>query len=431
VSWLFLDLKSPVLFRDGRSYDSTTIGRSTAHPMPQAVLGALRAHVGRALGFDWNFGRAPSRITDLLGTPDRPGSLRIAGPYYARTIEDGLALQPLFARPADLVAFPHLDRRRMGLRMEHPLRPGSVPATSVSAPAGMTKPLLPVLHVPAESKKKPLDKDDLPAYLTPNETLYWLRQASATPKPRGENVPEVPGPCRDLRVNVDIGKALTAEDQMLYTTERLAMPVEPGKHGSFVERTYGYALRVEADSDVEPLVEGIWRIGGKGGAVVARVVPLDSELDAWRGQVLADLADRPRFRWVLTTPGLFANGFRPDFVQPDGTAVFPGTTARVRLVAAVVDRPIPYSGWDLQHPGRESGRGRATGAPRPTRLFVPPGSVYFFEANTPADARAVVEACWGRSLFAPRGAMDRAAAIDVACGLCTGLFGPWDTYGDA
>jgi CRISPR-associated protein Cmr3 len=419
-----------VLFRDGRSYDATNIGSSTAHPMPQAVLGALRARVGRALGFDWDFARATPRVTELVGTPERPGAIRILGPFYARAREtdEGLVVESLFARPADLVAFPDPDPWRTDRRREHPLRPGAVPDTAVNLPSGMSTTLLPLRHRPALSGRKPLELDQVPAYLTLDEMRYWLLHASSAPEIRGRNVPEVPDPERDIRVHVAISPQGTARDQMLFSAERITMPVEPpDTRGAFGDTRYGYALDIEG-ADAAALLEGSWRIGGKGGAVIARAAQLGEATASWLPSVLDALAAHTCFRWVLTTPGLFADGFRPDFVQADGTAMFPGTTVRVALVAAAVGRPIGYSGWDLQHPGRESGRGRSTGAPRPTRLFVPAGSVYFFRAETPGDARAVVEACWGKSLFTNPKLVDRAAAIDAACGLCTGLFGPWEPY---
>jgi CRISPR-associated protein Cmr3 len=431
MTWVFLDLTSPVLFRDGRSYDATNIGSSTAHPMPQAVFGALRARVGRALGFDWDFARATPSVTELVGTPERPGAIRISGPFYARAREtaEELVVEPLFARPADLVAFPDPDPWRTDRRGEHPLRPGAVPDTAVSLPAGMSTPLLPLRHRPAPSGRKPLELDEVPSYLTPDEMRYWLLHASSTPEIRGRNVPEVPDPERDVRVHIAISPQGTAKDQMIFSAERIAMPVEPpDARGAFGDARYGYVLGVEGAGDAAALLEGSWRIGGKGGAVIAHTARLGEATTSWLPGVLDALGGRTGFRWVLTTPGLFAHGFRPDFVQPDGTAVFPGTTVRVALVAATVGRPIGYSGWDLQHPGRESGLGRATGAPRPTRLFVPAGSVYFFRAETPADARAVVEACWGKSLFTEPELVDRTVAIDAACSLCAGLFGPWDLY---
>lgn len=62
-----------------------------------------------------------------------------------------------------------------------------------------------------------------------------------------------------------------------------------------------------------------------------------------------------RFRLLLTTPGILADGWRP-----------PGVPAT--LVAATVRRPETASGWDL-----------LTGRPKPAQRVAPAGSVYWFD----------------------------------------------------
>ena len=57
-----------------------------------------------------------------------------------------------------------------------------------------------------------------------------------------------------------------------------------------------------------------------------------------------------------------------------------------RLVAACISKPIHFSGWDLGEQG-----------PKPTLVAVPAGSVYYFEADTDEDARALVGALHSRT----------------------------------
>lgn len=68
-----------------------------------------------------------------------------------------------------------------------------------------------------------------------------------------------------------------------------------------------------------------------------------------------------RFRLLLTTPGIFADGWQP--------AGVPAT-----LVSASVRRPETISGWDL-----------LTGKPKGAQRVAPAGSVYWFERLADLD----------------------------------------------
>jgi hypothetical protein len=442
MTWLFLDVTDPVLLRDGRAAEVSLGGRSTAHPMPQAVLGALRAHVGRQLGFHWDFARADEGVRALIGTPEAPGALRVTGPFYARTTgatacgeaSRPLAIEPLLARPADQLAFPRpAPRAHVHEVDEVTLRPALARGVEVSPPRGLAAPLAPLGYRRLPDARKPA-ADALPPYVTLDQLQLALTTRGATTRLWTPASTELAPPVRERRVHVGIGPQLTARDEALFSTDRLAMPAPALDAGAYAPTTYGYALQLAGWPAERPAdaLAGPWRLGGKGGLVQARLAAPPTRLCELRDVVLRALEGCPRIRWILTTPGRFARGYLPDFVDPDGRAVFPGTGVTLRLVAAAVGRPLAYSGWELRPARDPARRERAGGAPRATRLLAPPGSVYFFEAACAADARAVVEACWGRSLYqapAPDDAVDgdpRASAIDAACGLSAGLFGPWD-----
>ncbi len=63
-------------------------------------------------------------------------------------------------------------------------------------------------------------------------------------------------------------------------------------------------------------------------------------------------------------------------------------TIGAKLVAARVDKPLAFSGWNLA-------TDRAPGGPKPTMLAVPAGSCYVFECDTPDDAVALAAALDG------------------------------------
>jgi CRISPR-associated protein Cmr3 len=107
-------------------------------------------------------------------------------------------------------------------------------------------------------------------------------------------------------------------------------------------------LLVEADlpkrDGIPGEAEAILRLGGEGRQVLLR--RLDRAI-AWPRMV----PDAGRRSVVLTTPGLFASGWKPAGLKP---------------LAAAVPSPLAVSGWDL-----------ARGGPKPTRFAVPAGAVYF------------------------------------------------------
>lgn len=119
-------------------------------------------------------------------------------------------------------------------------------------------------------------------------------------------------------------------------------------------------------------------------------------------------------KWVLLTPAAWQSGWLPLFVEPDSGKVklraemgdrpqrlpgesraeyrkrLPRTDIDARLIAARVGKALPVSGWKLH--------GNGGGSPRATRLWVPAGSVYYFEAADEKNARLLAKALHGRAL---------------------------------
>jgi CRISPR-associated protein Cmr3 len=87
-------------------------------------------------------------------------------------------------------------------------------------------------------------------------------------------------------------------------------------------------------------------------------------------EVLEAVKESGYCRIILLTPGIFAEGWRPDVTNWAAHNVQP------ELVAAAVDKPTVISGWDLAAvpPG-----------PKPTRRLAPAGSVYYLHLKGKAD----------------------------------------------
>lgn len=139
----------------------------------------------------------------------------------------------------------------------------------------------------------------------------------------------------------------SAADGKIYTTETIAL-----------KKGIGFIAAYESSANHLP-AESLVRLGGDGrGAVVRAVTPPPTAPD-W-----AQIEKEGRFRLMLTTPGLFSGGWRPDGI--------PAT-----LVAASVSRAETVSGWDL-----------VTNKPKPAQRVAPTGSVYWFE-NFMGDVAAL------------------------------------------
>lgn len=109
-------------------------------------------------------------------------------------------------------------------------------------------------------------------------------------------------------------------------------------------------------------------------------------------------------RWTLLTPAVFNAGWKPGWLDAEGRVMLPrgisDTEGRrpgesreewrkrkfanvgfdARLVAARVEKPVAFSGWDQ------------TFGPKPTMLAVPAGSCYVFECGSPEEADALADA---------------------------------------
>ena len=305
--------------------------------------------------------------------------------------------------------------------------------STASAPHGLTHPLHPLRYARGGLDAKPLT--DAPAFLD----LDVFRAFLLDPGPKqSEQAHAAPAPVVEDRTHVAICDAqLTAADGLLFTAGRLVFDVD------LDSRTGDLGLAV-ASSGVDPAyLDGLWRLGGKGSHAAASRVPVTDEGDHLKAEALEAVArSEGRLRWVLVSPARFEYGWRPDFLNDAGIGTIGGIPVRLR--AAAVSRAHAYAGWDLAAKGAGSA-GRGSGGQRPTRLFVPAGSVYFLEVDHSVGdeeargrcARSIAEQFWQAPLCSaapPSGPDDphrRAAAIDAASGLGRGVFGPWDWFDES
>lgn len=162
-----------------------------------------------------------------------------------------------------------------------------------------------------------------------------------------------------------------------------------------------------------------------------------------------------RVKWVLLTPAIFPQignhpgGSLPSWVNhqtgfvelldgPGKNAAArrglpPGKPILSRLVASVVGKPIPVTGYALPHEtiGTQGGA-------KPTHLAVPAGSVFYFEGEGNDDAEKIANAQklaaalnWHGGDASPTTIRNRRSTLMGEKGFGLGVCGPWQDHPEA
>lgn len=347
-----LFLRGNQLFGEAGSY-----GEALMPPWPSVAAGALRSCMLAEERMDLAAFAVGKQPHPQLGTPEQPGSFVLQQFQMAR--RHAHALELLFPLPADLQVTQSQSQAQSQCADDAlsvtTLRPTKLhPKISTSSPL----PLLPVLVQSKRSK---------------TASGWWLRQTGWQKYLQGQ-----PVSAQDLVHSKDlwgfderIGIGLEADkrsaaDGKLFTARAVAF-----KEG------VGFAVAVGGASLP---ASGSLRFGGDGR--VARLHHVDI---TWPAADLDAVVRAGRARLVLTSPGIFPEGWRLPGMSAEGTLKLPGLTARV--VAASINRAETISGWDL-----------ASHRPKPAHKAAGSGSVYWLEElQTTAEAlgKLVAHGLWG------------------------------------
>ncbi len=341
-----LFLRGNKLFGDPGSH-----GESLVPPWPSVAAGALRSRMLADERVDLAAFARGEVDHPTLGTPTKPGSFAIIAFHLARRFADG-RVELLIAPPADLVI-----AESEGKTDVRPLHPTTL-ATGLLASSPL--PLLPVL---AEAQRgKPAGG-------------YWLTQTGWQKYLEGET-PAAADLLKssqlwaiDHRVGVGLdAHTRRAADGKLFSVQAVSMVQRQHASAGF---DVGF---VAAVSGAELPKDGSLRLGGDGRA--AALHPCDARLPTADH---AAIAAARRCRIVLSTPGIFADGWRLPGVDAEGRFALGGV--RGRLVCAAVPRFEAISGWDL-----------ARREPKPAQRVAPAGSVYWLDEldATPEALRKLV-----------------------------------------
>ena len=339
-----LFLRGNQLFGEPGSY-----GEALIPPWPSVAAGALRTRILADDGIDLAAFAAGQITHPQLGTPQAPGSFVLHGFQVARQTPSGAEL--LMPLPADLVVTVEGD----GPPQVAALRPSALhPGIASSNPL----PLAPVL-AQGEERSKPASG-------------WWLTGSGWQKYLQGQSLATADLiHTRDLwsfdeRVGVGLdGATRSAADGKLFTTRAIAF-----KEG------VGFAVAV-AGADLPE--GGSLRLGGDGRAAAVKQLPI-----TWPEPDYAAISSARRCRIVLTSPGIFAGGWRLPGMDEQQRIQLPGLTARV--MAAAMSRADTVSGWDL-----------AARQPKPAQKTAGSGSVYWLDdlqASPDALRKLAAQGLW-------------------------------------
>lgn len=339
-------LRGNKLFADAGSH-----GEALMPPWPSVAAGAVRSRMLTDAAIDpaaFAAGHADLAppLAASLGSVEAPGTFRIAHFGLARNTgkDNAPSFEPLLPLPADL----SIDQHERATALQ---------PTQLHAALGSSHPLplTPTLRHPEAGKPK---------------GGLWLTAAGILAWQRGETLENHKGHWLSsselwrldprLGIALEAAKATVAEGQ-LYTSEAIAL--KPG---------VAFVARVRGADGVLPH-DGLLRFGGDGHA--ARVHQAACALPVCDS---AALARAKRFRLLLTSPGIFPQGWPlpgMDDNLNDGRWYFHGASAQ--LVCAAVPRLETISGWDV-----------ARRQPKPALRAAPTGSVYWLD-DFQGDAAAL------------------------------------------
>jgi len=316
-------------FRDGRPFH---LGEATSDvgglfpPSAFTVVGAIRAHLARSMG--WREGKWSEEICRVLGDGYDLAGLRFRGPLLCREGDRGPEM--LYPAPLNLLG----KRNDSGYEMRL-LRPGE----EVECDLGRVR-------LPTAEKIDGMKQ--LSGYVNGDQ----LKQVLRGEVPEGRVIPREELWGTEYAVGLERERdTRTAKEAHLYSINRIRL-------------VRGVHLIMDVEGIDEGLLEkldgAVMPIGGEGRMGCVEMLSPGKGVSEIR-QEIGPIDGRVRFTLVHITPAFLGRWPRP------GESI-PGVPGEV--VSACVGRALRIGGWDSVNR-------------RPVELkpFIPPGSVWFCEAE--------------------------------------------------
>lgn len=466
-----------LFFRDGRPIEGSLAGHGAAWPLPSVTDAALHAALHRAYPVD---------RTDIDGDKTRTHGDHIHRAVRQGTIRDDLRIRR-FGSIVSTGPFPVLVRN--GQETWHFPRPRDLDGATLEPTllpfessewqnGSLPKPL----QYAVGNRKAPTKDSSAKAWLTRQSIEEYLR--GSTTAQQGVNDAEF------FDAEHAVGIAIDPETQT--TGQGAAEGKIYSAHYLRLRDDWRLGQLAGARNGELPLLEKMLRsdngqpaivVGGQQRLCTAEssaisTPPLPTGLttgfhEAGNGKHLV--------KWVLLSPAIWPatedgnaqrrastttrqshpGGWLPNWIDPrDGSVLLRSVTKeqrRVRrhlnsagkgyatdeggaqpipakLVAALVPKPIPVTGWSLGELLADDADARQAGA-KSTHLAVPAGAVYYFEADS-AEAAAQLAAAlnWHGTETNPTKIVNRRSTLMGEKGFGLGVCGTWEFFpapGDA
>ncbi len=361
--WFSIDPLDVWLFREGKPFSAGEVfhAASVFPPSGRTMLGALRATVlvRNGIAFreyhrELRTGTTTPRIQEIvkrIGSANDLGPLRARGPFVKR------GKDVFFPMPLDLCF-------RRSKTVEY-LTPRCAPLQIECSPfqgADGTQVKLPMLPFLRQAATHEADR-----LLRGNQLQNYLWHEHVDVN---DTVPAADLWQTEPRTGIKLGASRTAEEGMFYTVDFIRTAQDERESTGLLLEVRG----LEAD---ELDATGLIALGGERRAAAYRTHDKcpDALAAIREGTEIRDsLEGKKGFRLYLASPAVFPrNGWFPDFLKikaPDDPpkVSLHGSKGvlKLKLVAAVVGKPIHQAGWDL-----------VNRRPRAVRKAVPAGSVYY------------------------------------------------------
>lgn len=381
---VFLDPLDVLLFRDGRPrvLGDSHLMTGTFPPPPSALYGGFRSAVlaHKSAQFSKHdveedpapvkatFDRLPADVKAVVGDwNSRTGGLSLGRVSLARINRERGTLERLFPLGSDLVKpkgkedgalrlLTPQDRAGYVSSLPEALRPlGVTGSTEFMEPAGgyvsekaFLAYLMNELDNPALTEK-PISLSTLAGEedRVSVSLMHKMEKGQTTRKRNGTGV-----------------------EGMLFTSKMTRLGPDIG-------------LLVEVDAGGMLPERGVLRLGAEMRAAAWHTV---NATDSLKEPLVKAFAEKTKLRLVVTSPAPFAQGWIPDFLNPD---TLKGSLhgIAVELKGATVGRYVNVGGWDM-----------ARNRPRDAQRAVPTGSVYYLTCKD-GKAAELASRLIGTSLF--------------------------------
>jgi CRISPR-associated protein Cmr3 len=362
----FIHPHDSIIVRDGRPFSNDGGARANSLPFvtPSVVAGALRQRIGS--NQDGKF------VCENL---EQLKKENLRGPLLAELSDRGH--EYWVPMPADSLVMT--DENNKSSLM--PLVPLEKYAGVTNLPDFPDHNLSPIgLQKP--DRRKPSSR----AYMRWSAFEKWLIDPhSAHVDLQRDTMSELPYDTR-VHVAIDPKTRTVGEDEgRLFSTKGIEFRTRIGKYGlsdPVLSNIRQFAVVVESASNNVGMPPAVMTMGGERRLV--RWEEKNETLPDIKEDVIKRIVATKCCRVVVLTPALFTNGWLPTKILKPSNNVEP------QLVGASIPRGVVLSGWEMLGGGR--------GQPKPSKRYVPAGSVYFIrlkgENINEKDVREWIKSIW-------------------------------------